>query len=271
MVDYAAMVTIVDRDEYPVAWREAGSGRVALFLHGLGGSRTSWDPQLSALAPLRRCVAWDMPGYGASPGRPFSLEDLADAAAQLVKTLDSGPVDVVGLSMGGMIAQHLALRHPHLVRTLALLDTSPAFGLDGTGEDEWLASRLGSLQGHTTAEIAPSVISGIVGPQCGDECRAAAVAAMSRIPTESLVAACAALVRHDLRDRLDEIRVPVTVVVGEDDHETPVSYARVLADGIQGARLHVIEACGHLSNVEQPRRVNAQLEQLWASTEKECM
>ena len=262
------MLTIVKRDAYPVAWNEAGGGELALFLHGLGGSRTSWTPQLTGLAGLRRCVAWDMPGYGESAGLPGSLEDLADAAAQLIVDLGETNADIVGLSLGGMIAQHLAIRHPHRVRSLTLLDTSPAFGLDGTTREHWLGARLDPLRaGANTADIAPAVIGGIVGPDCPADVRAAAVESMCRIPTASLIAACVALVEHDVRDRLSEIDVPVTVMVGADDDETPLSYAKLLAAGIPGARLELIEHCGHLSNVESPERVNELITQFWATTD----
>lgn len=264
------MLTIVNRDAHPVAWREAGSGTPAVFLHGLGGSRTSWDAQLQELGALRRCIAWDMPGYGRSSGTPVSLEQLADAAAQLVTELGAGPADIVGLSMGGMIAQHLALRHPQLVSSLALLDTSPAFGMNGTTPEQWLDARLDPIRaGATAAEIAPAVINGIAGPGSTHEQRASAIASMRRISTASLMAACAALVRHDLRDRLAEIAVPVTVLIGSDDLETPLAYAEALTSAINGAELHVIDGAGHLCNIERPEQVNATLAAFWTAHQED--
>lgn len=266
------MVTIVDRRTHTFGWVEAGSGELALFLHGLGGSRTSWTSQVSGLASLRRCVAWDMPGYGESAGSPTSLPELADAAAELITELGAESADIIGLSMGGMIAQHLAIRHPAMVRTLALLDTSPAFGLDGTTREEWLEARLNSINaGKQTSDIAPQVIGGIVGPQCSEQVITSAVASMVRIPTHSLVSACYALVDHDVRDRLAGITVPTQIIVGADDQETPVTYAQMLVDAIPGAHLAIIKDCGHLSNVEAPERVNQLIEQLWTSTEREAL
>ena len=269
------MPTTVNVDAYPVAWREQGSGPLALFLHGLGGSRTSWDAQLDALGHVRRCVAWDMPGYGASAGRPSSFADLADAAAALVETLcdGAGPAaaDVVGLSMGGMVAQHLALRHPHLVRSLVLLDSSPAFGLDGTTAEEWLDRRLAPLaEGRTPAEMAPQVLGAIVGPGATTDQLREAVASMSRIDSEALAAACRTLVTHDTRTRLAEISCPTLVAVGEHDEETPPSYARVLHEGIPGSRLAVVPGAGHLANLEAPDAVNELITALWAGTREEA-
>ena len=265
------METTVNEDTYPVAWRESGSGPLALFLHGLGGSRTSWDAQLAELGALRRCVAWDMPGYGASAGSPAGFDALADAAAQLiVKLTDGAGADVVGLSMGGMVAQHLVLRHPRLVRSLVLLDTSPAFGLDGTSSEDWLRQRLAPLaEGQSPAQMAPRVLASIVGPATTDAQLADAVAAMSRIGAEALAAACRTLVTHDTRAGLGAVSCPTLVAVGEHDEETPASYARALHEAIPGSRLAVVAGAGHLANIEAPEAVNELISALWAATREE--
>ena len=136
-----------DVDATPVAWREAGSGPLVLFLHGLGTTRTGFDPQLAALASHYRCAAWDMPAYGASPplAGGLSFSALGDAVAGLIDALGERHAHVVGLSLGGQIALHTALRHPARVRSLALLDSSPAFGLDGTDPEAWKRLRLDAL------------------------------------------------------------------------------------------------------------------------------
>lgn len=256
-----------------MAWRESGSGPLALFLHGLGGSRTSWDPQLTALGSVRRCVAWDMPGYGASTGSPSSFDVLADAAAQLIVSLTDGSgerADVVGLSMGGMVAQHLVLRHPHLVRSLVLLDTSPAFGLDGTTPEHWLRQRLAPLAaGQSPAQMAPQVLASIVGPHTTQAQLADAVAAMSRIDAKALAAACRTLVTHDTRAALAAVGCPTVVAVGEHDEETPVSYAKELHEAIPGSRLVVLPGAGHLANLEAPAAVNELISALWSATREE--
>lgn len=264
-----ATSTRVIRDEAGqfLAWRSSGPGDAppAVFLHGLGGNRSSWEPQLNGLADLRRCLACDLPGYGRSPGRPGSLPELAAAVARWITGLGQGPADVVGLSFGGMVAQHLALDHPETVRTLALLDTSPAFGLDGvTTPEDWLASRgIGSAAADTPAPDTGRIIAGITGPRCSGEVRAEAAAIMREVPPATLEASCRALVRHDTRDRLHEITAPTLVMVGENDAETPVPYARAIADRVPGARLVVVPEAGHLLNVEAPATVNQELRRHW--------
>ncbi|MEM9203610.1 MAG: alpha/beta fold hydrolase, partial [Actinomycetota bacterium] len=202
---------MLDHDAEPVAWREAGppDGDVVLFLHGLGMTRTGWDSQLAALADRWRCVAWDMPGYGASPAldEPLTFAAIADSVAALLDTLDADGAHLVGLSFGGMHALHTALRHPTRVRSLTLADTSPAFGLDGvTTREGWVRARLAALDaGATPADIAPAVLDAISGPGFTGEPFEAAVASMSRIDAEGLRTAVHLLPDHDVQGRGSEI------------------------------------------------------------------
>jgi 3-oxoadipate enol-lactonase len=256
------MSDLRDVDATPVAWREAGTGPLVVFLHGLGMTRTGFDLQLAALAPDYRCVAWDMPGYGASPmpAGGLSFPALADTVADLIQALGETRAHVAGLSMGGQIALHTALRHPDRVRSLTLLDSSPAFGLDGTDPEAWKRLRLDGLDaGHTPASMAEPVLRSIMAPDVDAGAVAAAVASMARIPADGLRAAIEFLPTHDVRDRLGEIRAPTLVIVGEYDTETPLSYAEALANGIPGAVLRIARGAGHIANVEAPGAVNAAL------------
>jgi pimeloyl-ACP methyl ester carboxylesterase len=255
MMQTRRMVT--DVDQHPVAWREAGEGDVIVFLHGLGGSRLSWQPQLEALASSWRCAAWDMPGYGNSaPLERTTFAALADAAAAWIGVL-GGRAHVVAISFGGMIAQYLAASHPEVVRSLTLLATSPKFGLDGTRPDDWRAARLAPLdQGLQPAEFSGRVLRGLAGPHLDDEAFAGQQAAMARVPAAGLRAAIDCLITHDSRALLATVTAPTLVIVGELDRETPLDYAMALADGVPGARLAPIADAGHLLNVEAPHTVN---------------
>jgi len=256
------MSDLRDVDATPVAWREAGSGPLVVFLHGLGMTRTGFDPQLAALAADFRCIAWDMPGYGASPmpAGGLSFPALADAVAGLIEALGEKEAHVAGLSMGGQIALHTALRHPERVRSLVLLDSSPAFGLDGTDPEAWKRLRLDGLDsGHTPASMAEPVLRSIMAPQVDATAVAAAAASMARISADGLRAAVEFLPTHDVRARLREIGAPTLVLVGEHDEETPLSYAEALAGGIPGGTVQVIPGAGHIANLEAPQAVNAAL------------
>jgi 3-oxoadipate enol-lactonase len=254
------MSDLRDVDATPVAWREAGSGPLVVFLHGLGMTRTGFDPQLAALAPAYRAVAWDMPGYGASPmpADGLSFAAMADAVAALIEALGESEAHVAGLSMGGQIALHTALRHPDRVRSLVLLDSSPAFGLDGTDPEAWKRLRLDGLDaGQTPASMAEPVLRSIMAPDVDPAAVAATAASMARISSDGLRAAIEFLPTHDVRARLGEIAAPTLVLVGEHDKETPLSYAEALANGIPGGTVQVIPGAGHISSIEAPEAVNA--------------
>lgn len=229
-----------------------------VFLHGLGGTRASWGPQLRALGPRFRCVAWDMPGYGGSaPLEPLIFAGIADRVAALLDILEVDQADLVGLSFGGMHALHTALRHPQRVRRMVLADTSSAFGLDGTDPASWISARLDPLaDGSTLADIAPAVVDAITAAAMPSDVRAEITAAFSQITPEAFKAAVHCLVTHDVRVRLAEISHPTRVIVGEHDAETPPSYAVALADGLANADLHVLAGVGHWSSAEAPEEFN---------------
>ncbi|MEN9505703.1 MAG: hypothetical protein RI958_1629 [Actinomycetota bacterium] len=251
-----------DHDAEPVAWREAGAGPLIVLLHGLGGSRISWEPQLAELSDAFRVAAWDMPGYGCSAPLPVPsvrFSDLADAAADWIRTLigPAGRAHVVGISMGGMIAQYLAASHPDVVATLTLLSSSPAFGLDGTRPDDWRAARLAPLDaGQQPADFSERVLSAIAGPSITPEALAGQRAAMGRISADALRRSIDCLVTHDSRSVLGSIRTPTLCLVGACDDETPVAYSEALAQHIPGARVEVIAGAGHLLNVEAAAAVD---------------
>ena len=242
----------------PVAWREQGRGQPVVFLHGLGGSRTSWEPQLRGLSDEFRAIAWDMPGYGASaPVEPLTFAAVADAVARLLDAAGVDRAHLVGESFGGMHALHTALHHPDRVGCMVLANTSPAFGLDGTDPAAWRAARLAPLDaGLTPADIAVDVLTAVAGPGLGDEGLAMRAAAFARIPSTGLRAAVECLPSHNVLDRLVEIAAPTLVVAGELDAETPVAYARALVDGLPNAELVVLDGIGHLAVSEAPETVN---------------
>ncbi len=240
------------------AWQERGSGPPLVFLHGLGGTSGSWNPQFDHFASTRRCLAWDMPGYGDSaPASPLTYASIADRFVEFLDETRVERADAVGLSFGGMHALHVALRHPTRLAKMVLTNTSPAFGMDGTDAEEWKQARLGPLDaGVTPAEMAPMVLDAIAGRPLDAAIRADLIAAFARISADGLRAAVHCLPHNDVRTRLHEIQQPTLVIAGELDAETPVAYAQVLADGLANARLEVLPGVGHLSPSEDPAAFN---------------
>lgn len=255
----------VDVDNLPTAWREVGAGPVALFLHGIGSSRTGWRPQLTEFADLRRCVAWDAPGYGNSqPIDQPTFTAYAKRVAELIAEVSPGaPVDLIGMSFGGMIAQYVAATYPELVRTLTLLCTSPKFGLDGTDPVKWRAARLAGLDtAGSPAAAAPAILPSLAGPN-GAHVVPEAIESMARIPMAGFLTALETIVTHDSRSILPTITAPTAVLVGAQDTETPPAYGQAIVDLIPGASLAIIDGAGHLLNLEAPTEVNAVIIQHW--------
>lgn len=234
-----------------------------VLLHGLGGSRLSWEPQLGAL-PLsaeRRVLAWELPGYGASaPSEgPLTFDSLAAAVVDFAGEAGIGRrFHLAGVSFGGMIAQYVAALHAPSVASLVLLATSPRFGLDGTRPDEWRAARLAPLDaGREPRDIAAAVLRSLAGPRISDAALAGQEAAMARVRGAALRRAIECLVTHDSTALLPKIVAPTLCLVGALDEETPPAYCAALAASIPGARMEVLDGAGHLLNVEAPERVNA--------------
>ena len=260
-----------DVDASPITWREAGPDQatadtpVAVLLHGLGGSRIGWEPQLAALSTTHRVIAWEAPGYGGSdPVASCTFDAYVDALAGLLDTVSpDAPVDLVGMSFGGMIAQYAAARFPQRIRTLTLLCTSPKFGLDGTDPDEWRAHRLSGLEAAgSPSAVAPAILASLVG--AGNEhVLPEAIAAMDRVPLRGLLDSLRTIVTHDSRSILPTIEIPTLVLVGSIDEETPPAYGQAIVDLMPNARLCVIDDAGHLLNLEAADAVSMEIAGHW--------
>jgi 3-oxoadipate enol-lactonase len=265
-----------DVDASPITWREVGPDQVnattpvAVLLHGLGGSRIGWEPQLAALSTTHRVIAWEAPGYGGSdPVASCTFDAYVDALAGFLDTVSpDAPVDLVGMSFGGMIAQYAAARFPERIRTLTLLCTSPKFGLDGTDPDEWRANRLSGLEAAgSPSAVAPAILGSLVG--VGNEhVLPEAILAMDRVPLRGLLDSLSTIVAHDSRAILPTIQIPTLVLVGSIDEETPPAYGQAIVDLMPNARLCVIDDAGHLLNLEAADAVSMEIAGHWQEEQR---
>jgi len=245
------------------AFRTGGDGpEIILYLHGIGGDRTSFDAQIDAFGARFSHVAWDMPGYGDSAPLPeTTFPALADAAIRLLDELGVHQAHIVGHSMGGMIAQELAATHQDRIASLVLSATSPAFGKPGGDwQQKFLAARLKPLDdGKTPADLAPAIVDALVGDEPNPDGLRAAVASMSRISPEAYRAALTCLAGFDQRDALGGISVPTLLIAGERDETAPPKVMERMAENIATARYICLPNAGHLANLEQPEAFNAAL------------
>ncbi|MFT5349805.1 MAG: 3-oxoadipate enol-lactonase [Planctomycetota bacterium] len=243
-----------------LAYSKEGSGPVVIFMHGIGGNRSNWDEQQTALSNHYCTIAWDARGYGESsdPVQPLEFSDFADDLNALLDHLDVKLAHLVGLSMGGMIAQEFYGRYPQRVATLTLADSSQGFGAaDEAERKDFLSRRLAPLEsGLTPADLAPTMIDVLTGPKATDEMRRRLLDSLSAVRTGPYIQALKATVTTDFRNILPKIDVPTLVIVGSEDKVLAPEESELLADAISGAKLETIEHAGHLSNIEAPERFN---------------
>jgi pimeloyl-ACP methyl ester carboxylesterase len=231
----------------------AGHGPALLLLHGIGSNSRSFRHQLAGLSDAFDVCAWDAPGYGrsADPEAPFSMQDLADRAAELLDELAIERAHVLGVSMGGVIAQLVYHRHPERVLSLILCDTTSTASTRVKQRLEAL-DRLGPR--GMAEQRAPQLVSG---PQAPEALIVELTDIMAEVRPAGYRAAAIALGSTHLTSLLSLIRVPTLIIHGEHDAVVPVAAAHALAAAIPGARLVIIPSAGHVGNQEQPERFNA--------------
>ncbi|MDO8187344.1 alpha/beta fold hydrolase [Conexibacter sp. JD483] len=239
-----------------------GAGAPLLLISGHGGTTASWpEPFLTALAREFDCIAYDHRSIGASPSLPgpFTLADLADDAAELLDELGLADAHVFGPSMGGMVAQQLALRHPRRIRTLALGCTycgGPGAAL--VSQQEWQPVADAIAAGDTEARLRATWELGFspahrADPARFDAYRAAAAAHRpSTRDVETFLAQDRAIDAFDVQAQLPRIAAPTLVIHGDADRMIPLANGRLIASRIPGARLTVLADVGHDFCSEQP-------------------
>ncbi len=212
-----------------------------------------WDPQWDALTSRFRVLRYDTRGHGESEPTPapYGMETLADDLAALMAHVRFDAAHIVGLSLGGMTAQMLAIRHPARTLSLCLVATTalrPSHGtaiwkdrirtVRGEGNydkllhgihDRWISVRFRRRQPEDFARLTEMITS---------------------TPIEGYVGCCEAIAGYDIRGRLGEVEAPTLVVVGEEDSGTPLEDAQIIADGIKDAQLEMIPYYRHMVNWE---------------------
>lgn len=243
-------------------YQEHGSGSETLvFSHGLLWSHKMFAAQVAEFSKQYRVIAYDHRGQGSSEvGGPYDMDTVAADAAELIRSLVGGPVHFIGLSMGGFVGMRLAARHPELVKSLTLLETSanaeplenlPQYKLlNGVVRwvgvippiaskvmkimfaKSWLAdsAQVNSIR-HWKMELASNKKS-ITGPVEG------------------------VIYRKGIEEELAKISCPTLVIVGDEDVATTPQKAAFIHQGIAGSKLETISGAGHSSCIEKPEEVN---------------
>ena len=244
-----------------IVCRIIGKGPSLVVLNGFGATSTDWDASfIDRLAPSNKLVLVNNRGIGDSTdnGQSFDIAKLADDTARVVETLGVERVNVMGWSMGGFIAQALALKHPNRVGKLVLLSTdSGGIEADLASPDVW--SELIDTSGTPNEQarrllflLFPNNVAESFYRKFGDIV-AAAHAQLSVELLKRQAAAMDAWYRNGVTNQLREIRMPVLVAAGTEDIVIPASNALKLVNAIPGAWLAQFAHCGHAFMAQYPR------------------
>jgi 3-oxoadipate enol-lactonase len=244
-----------------LSYERDGSGPPLLLIMGMSGTLHHWgDPLLSGLRRDFDTIVYDHRGVGesSSVSEPFTIADLAEDAAGLLAALEIDSAHVMGISMGGMVAQELVLAHPELVRTLVLGCTYCG------GEGSALASQ------ETMRKLAEAMTSGDrerairtawevnVSPRyaADDEAysRLREIGMRYGVPVEHIMRQMQAIAGHDTSTRLGDVSTPTLVIHGTVDQMLPVANGHMIAGLIADSRLEIFEDVGHLFFWEDPQR-----------------
>lgn len=239
-----------------------GEGEPLLLIRGLGSTRDGFKAQVEGLSPYFRVISFDNRCVGRTdqPQVPFTIADMADDTAALIDALGFKSVHVFGVSLGGMVAQELVLRHPEKVRRLVLACThagprtasrSPEWAVQIFNESrdmpraEALRHSIPLLFSKKTVEERPELIEETL-----------AVMANNNQPKTSYLLQLGAVMLHDTADRLCGITHPTLVLTGTEDTLVNPSNSRLIARLIPGARLLEFEEAGHVFFTEKADEVN---------------
>jgi pimeloyl-ACP methyl ester carboxylesterase len=253
-------VPFAELEERRVYYEEHGEGEPVLLINGLGADHGAWHLQTDYLKRFFRVIVFDNPGIGETTGPrgPYTTELFADVAADLLGQLAIERAHVVGASMGGTIAQQLAVRHPELVRSLVL-------HCSWWRADPYTAALIRSWQSYAGAagmlELNRQIWLWVFTPRFFEE-RPETFAELEREVREhpqSVTAFCdqaEACIAHRALEEVGDVKAPTLITVGDGDILTPPAHSRAIHERVKGSVLHVWPDMGHAPFWEIPDQFN---------------
>jgi 3-oxoadipate enol-lactonase len=231
---------------------DQADGPVLVFINSLGSDFRIWQDVVPAFTDRFRVVLYDKRGHSLSdsPPAPYTIDDHTDDLIALLEHLNIKKAALVGLSVGGMISQRLAVRSPERVQALTLCCTAAKIGTP-----ELWAERIAAVENGGIEPIADNVLQRWFTPLFR-ETHADEVAGwrnmLVRTPAHGYAGTCAAIRDADLRPDAGRIKAPTLCVAGDQDGSTPADVVKGTADLIPGARFALIDGAGHIPCVEKP-------------------
>ena len=244
---------------YELSGKEAAP--VVVLSHSLGSSMVMWNPQLEVLEPHFRVLRCDMRGHGDSQATEgdYTLDLLAADAIGLLDALKIEKVHFVGLSIGGMIGQCLAINYSDRFKSLTLCDTSPVLPEDAK---PLFKERMDLARTQGMRALVEGTMERWFTPPYRAQNPPAIDLIRNQFLTTSVTGfngCSAAIMGLNYLDRLAEIKLPTLIMVGEDDPGTPVEASETIHELIPSSKLVVLPSAAHLSNIEQSEAFNSHL------------
>jgi pimeloyl-ACP methyl ester carboxylesterase len=246
-------------------YEDTGEGEPVVFLHGYPLSGRLWDEAVREVGAGFRCIVPDLRGHGESEASERAdMARYADDVAELLDALgEARPVVLVGLSMGGYVAFEFIRRHGDRVRALVLVDTRA--GPDTTAAAEARRETADRVLREGSGAVADEMAERLFAPGAPRELRSRWREIMAATPPAGVAAALRAMAdRPDSFPTLRALRIPVLVVVGEEDALTPPAESERMASAAAGAELEVVKGAGHMTPVERPAELGAILRRFLA-------
>lgn len=238
----------------------SGAGTPLVFVHGFTTTAEFWREQVEAFSSRHQTIRINLPGHGRSPrpdNRNYTIEAFVEDVLGVYRALSIDSAVLVGLSMGGTVAQSFTLAYPERVRALVLVGATP----HGLGADVNVDNVLKAIDDVGVVVASQNVIERSFGSAASPGLVEFAKNEVAQTPAFVARQAIVSLNVSDTRARLGEIRVPTLVVVGEEDIITPPSESQSLADGIPISELYSIPWAGHFPMLERPDMFNRLLGQ----------
>jgi 3-oxoadipate enol-lactonase len=232
---------------------QSGDGPPLVLLHSLLSDRASFDRIVPELSQTFRVIVPELPGFGESEVVSGGLAAVSDRMAGAVNDCADGEdVIVLGNGYGGFVALQMAIRHPNIATKLILADCGAAFSEPGREAFRNMAAASKAKGLSAITDVAMRRLFAPEFQQANPDLMRERREAFLRTDPEVFRAACGALAELDLRPQLGQVKVPVLVLVGEQDEATPPPMSHEIAAGLPQARLKIIPGCAHVPQLQAP-------------------
>ena len=252
----------IDANGVKLFYTDQGNGpETTVFAHGLLWSHRMFEAQVAFLKDKYRVIAYDHRGQGQSEAKgPYDMETVAEDATELIKALGLGSVHFAGLSMGGFVGMRVAARHPELVKTLILLETSsnaePVENLPKYKALNGVVKWVGILP-FIANQVMPIMFAASWLADSSNSEKIRRWKNELRSNKKSITGPVEGVIyRKGVEDELAKISCPAMIIVGNEDVATKPEKAKFIQMGIPGSKLHMISGAGHSSCIEKPAEVN---------------